>query len=149
MSPLALLKRSWPWARLALLCALIAFAAAVAPSKIGRMEFEREALAAADRIGARLNGEPSALIDAFAKPALAPHISRIFDELGYGNRVFRYELYDNAGNLTFTSGRAGLQLDHDLADARTPPQPPSPTYRCITAPVRRSPILRFLRFRFG
>ena len=54
MSPLALLKRSWPWARLALLCSLIAFAAAVAPSKIGRMEFEREALAAADRIGARL-----------------------------------------------------------------------------------------------
>ena len=64
-----------------------------------------------------MNGEPSALIDSFAKPALAPYISRIFDELGYGNRVFRYELYDNAGNLTFTSGRAGLQLDHDLADA--------------------------------
>jgi diguanylate cyclase (GGDEF)-like protein len=117
MSPLALLKRNWPWAGLALLCALIAFAAAVAPSKIGRMELEREALAATDRIGARLNSEPSALIDAFAKPALAPHISHIFDELGYGHRVLRYELYDDAGNLTFTSGRAGLQLDHDLADA--------------------------------
>ena len=37
--------------------------------------------------------------------------------LGNGHRVLRYELYDDAGNLTFTSGRAGLQLDRDLADA--------------------------------
>jgi len=50
-----------------------------------------------------LNGEPGALIDAFARPALAPHLSRIFDKLGYAHRVLRYELNDHAGNISLAS----------------------------------------------
>jgi hypothetical protein len=113
MSALASLKRNWPFAALVLLCALAVFAAFVAPTEIGKMELERDASTAAARIGAELNGEPGALIDAFARPTLAAHVGRIFDKLGYDHRVLRYELYDGAGNLTFTNTKAGLKLDRD------------------------------------
>jgi hypothetical protein len=86
-----------------LLCALTVFAAFVAPSEIGKMELELEASTAATRIDAELNGEPGALIDAFARPALAPHLSRIFDKLGYAHRVLGYELNDHAGNISLAS----------------------------------------------
>ena len=118
MIGLVLLKRKWLWAGVVLLCVPISVAAFVAPSKISEMELKREASAASDRIGAKLRGEPSTLIDAFTRPVLAPHVSRIFDDLGYGHRVLRYELYDEAGNLTFTSGKAGLQLEQDLGESR-------------------------------
>jgi diguanylate cyclase (GGDEF)-like protein len=111
MSALASLKKNWPWAVLVLLCALIVYAAFVAPSEIGKMELEREATTAAARIGSELNGEPGTLVDAFARPSLAPHLNRIFDKLGYGHSVLRYELYDHAGNLSFASGKAGLAFD--------------------------------------
>jgi hypothetical protein len=58
--------------------------------------------------------EPSTLIDAFRRPALALHVSRIFEDLDYGHRVLRYELYDKTGKLTFTSGRAGLELEKPI-----------------------------------
>jgi diguanylate cyclase (GGDEF)-like protein len=114
MSVLAPLKRNWPWAGLALFCALIAVAAVMVPS---RMELEREANTAASRIGAELKGEPGALIDAFTRPALAPRISRIFEDLGYSHRILRYELYDVNGHLVFTSGKAGLALVQGAAGA--------------------------------
>jgi len=113
MSASALLKRNWLWLGLVLLCAFIAYAAFVAPSKIASMELEREATVAATRIGTELKAEPGTLIDAFARPSLAPHVSRIFDKFGYGHRVLRYELYDNTGTLTFTSGKADLKLDQE------------------------------------
>jgi diguanylate cyclase (GGDEF)-like protein len=113
MSALALLKRNWLWAVFVLVCAAISYAAFVAPSEIGKMELRYEADTAATRISAELKGEPGTLIDAFARPALASHVSRVFDKLGYGPRVLRYELYDNAGKLTFTSGKVGLSLDTD------------------------------------
>jgi hypothetical protein len=91
MSALASLKRNWLLAALVLLCALTVFAAFVAPSEIGKMELELEASTAATRIGAELNGEPGALADAFARPPLAPHLSGIFEKLGYDHRVLRYE----------------------------------------------------------
>jgi hypothetical protein len=75
-----------------LLCALISYAVFVAPSRIGRMELEREAMVAATRIGAQLQAEPGTLIDAFARPALAPYVNRIFEDLGYAHRVLRYEV---------------------------------------------------------
>jgi hypothetical protein len=50
MSALASLKRNWLWAALVLLCALIVYAAFVAPSEVGKMELEREASTAATRI---------------------------------------------------------------------------------------------------
>ena len=71
MSALASLKRNWLLAALVLLCALTVFAAFVAPSEIGKMELEREATTAAPRIGAELNGESGAMIDAFT-----PRLSR-------------------------------------------------------------------------
>ena len=111
MSALASLKRNWLLAALVLLCALTVFAAFVAPSEIGKMELELEASTAATRIGAELNGEPGTLADAFARPALAPHLSGIFEKLGYDHRVLRYELYDHAGNLSFASVKAGLTFD--------------------------------------
>jgi hypothetical protein len=111
MSALASLKRNWLLAALVLLCALTVFAAFVAPSEIGKMELELEASTAATRIGAELNGEPGTLADAFARPAPAPHLSGIFEKLGYDHRVLRYELYDHAGNLSFASVKAGLTFD--------------------------------------
>jgi diguanylate cyclase (GGDEF)-like protein len=111
MSALASLKRNWLLAALVLLCALTVFAAFVAPSEIGKMELELEASTAATRVGAELNGEPGAVADAFARPALAPHLSGIFEKLGYDHRVLRYELYDHAGNLSFASVKAGLTFD--------------------------------------
>src|SRR4029079_5017989 len=111
MSALASLKRNWLLASLVLLCALTVFAAFVAPSEIGKMELELEASTAATRIGAELNGEPGPLADAFARPALAPHLSGIFEKLGYDHRVLRYELYEHAGNLSFASVKAGLTFD--------------------------------------
>ncbi len=117
MSALALLKKNWLWAVLVLICAVVAYAAIVAPSEIGKMELQYEADTAATRISAELKGEPGTLIDAFTRPALAPHASRVFDQLGYGPRVLRYDLYDNAGNLTFTGGKAGLDLGADVEGA--------------------------------
>jgi hypothetical protein len=107
----ALIKKYWLFAGSVLLCAVIAYAAFVAPSRIGQLELEREARLASEHIGAGLKSEPSTLIDAFRRPALAPQISRIFQDLGYGHRVLRYELYDKTGKLTFTSGKAGLELE--------------------------------------
>ena len=117
MSALASLKRNWLLAALVLLCALTVFAAFVAPSEIGKMELELEASTAATRIGAELNGEPGTLADAFARPALAPHLSGIFEKLGYDHRVLRYELYDHAGNLSFASVKAGLTFDPSVDGA--------------------------------
>jgi hypothetical protein len=111
MTASALAKKYWLWAGLVLLCAAIAYAAFVAPSRIGQLELKREARIASTRIDAGLKSELSTLIDAFRRPALAPHVSRIFEDLGYGHRVLRYELYDKTGKPTFTSGRAGLELD--------------------------------------
>jgi hypothetical protein len=88
----------------------------VAPARIGRIELEREAKIAATRIGAQLQGEPGTLIDAFARPALAPHLNRIFEDLGYAHRVLRYEFYDAASNLTFTSGSTALRLAPEVED---------------------------------
>ena len=97
-----------------LLCVLTVFAAFVAQSEIGKLELELEASTAATRIGDELNGESGTLIDAFARPALAPHLSRLFDKLGYEHRVLRYELYDHAGNLSFASGHAELTFDPNV-----------------------------------
>lgn len=127
MSALALLKRVWLWGGLVLLCALVSFAAFVAPKKIGEMELERDARTVSARIGAKLQVEPGTLIDAFARPALAPRVSRIFSDLGYGHRVVRYGFYDNTGNLTFTSGKAGLQLEQEVEGARQIPPVTVPT----------------------
>jgi diguanylate cyclase (GGDEF)-like protein len=55
------------------------------------------------------------LIGAFARPELAAHVSSIFHDLGYDHRVLRYQLYDDAGNLTFTSSKPRLQLDHEAS----------------------------------
>jgi len=109
-------KKHWHWAGLALLSAMIAVTALIAPGRVSLLELEREALVAEDRIRGHLLEEPNILIDALTRPGLAPHLSEIFQQSGYGHRVLRYELYDAKGRLTFTSGRAGVALDGGPVD---------------------------------
>ena len=52
---------------------------------------------------------------ALASPSFTTQFADILDKWGYSNRVLRYELYDKEGELTFTSGLAGLKLDDELA----------------------------------
>jgi len=117
MSALASLKRNWVWAGLLLLCVLIAAAAFIAPSRIGRMELRNDATVAAARISDAVKMQPQTLPGAFARPELVAHFSSIFSDLGYDHRVLRYELYDHAGNLSFTSVKAGLTFDPSVAGA--------------------------------
>ena len=99
-----------------LLCVLIAATAFIAPSKIGRIELRRDATVAATRIGAEVKMQPQTLIGAFARPELAARVNSIFHDLGYDHRVLRYEIYDDAGSLTFASTKDGMQLDHESSD---------------------------------
>ena len=112
----ATITRYWYWAALALVSALIAVAALVAPGRISVMELEREALTAATRIRAQALEEPEYLYNAFSKPAHAPRLNELFDRAGYNQRVLRYELYDAQGNLTFTSGQSGLRVAEDAIE---------------------------------
>ena len=113
--------KQWHWAGLALLSALIAAIAFVAPDKISHIELEREASVAATRLTAQILKEPDALLDALSGPALTPQFAALLDKSGYGHRVLRYEFYDKDGRLAFTSGLAGLSLSDEIA------QPPVAT----------------------
>jgi diguanylate cyclase (GGDEF)-like protein len=115
MSALASVKKHFYWVGLTVLGALIAAAAFVAPSKISQIELEREAQVAASRIKAQMLREPDALVYALTSPSHTPQFTEILGKSGYGTRVLRYELYDQAGVLTFTSGMAGMTLDQGLA----------------------------------
>jgi diguanylate cyclase (GGDEF)-like protein len=115
MSALASVKKHFYWVGLTVLGALIAAAAFVAPSKISQIELEREAQVAASRIKAQMLREPDALVYALTSPSHTPQFTEILGKSGYGPRVLRYELYDQAGVLTFTSGMAGMTLDQGLA----------------------------------
>jgi EAL domain-containing protein (putative c-di-GMP-specific phosphodiesterase class I) len=97
------------------LSALIATAAFLAPTKISQFELEREALIAATRFKAQMLKEPDALFYALTSPSQTPQFADILNKSGYGPRVLRHELYDQAGVLTFTSGLAGMTLDNQLA----------------------------------
>ena len=140
MSALASLKKYWYWAVLvALRGALIAATAFVAPSRISRLELEREALVAADRLKAQMLKEPDALFYALTSPSLTPQFAEILDKSGYGHRVLRYELYDEQGRLAFTSGLAGLQLDDDLATLLASPSDEPPKVALYQVSGRSSP----------
>jgi diguanylate cyclase (GGDEF)-like protein len=121
MFALERLKQHAHWAGLVVLSVLIAAAAFFTPSRISVMELEREALVAAERMRAQLMQEPATLLDALTKPGYAPQLSSVFEHAGYGPRVLRYELYDEAGHLTFTSGKAGVQLDGASAGVASTP----------------------------
>src|SRR5712691_11713989 len=105
MSALEVLKRHAHCAGLLLLSAVIGAVAFFMPSRISMMELERESFVAAERLNNQLMQEPGTLLDALSQPALAPQLSSIFEHSGYGARVLRYELYDEAGRLVFTSGK--------------------------------------------
>jgi diguanylate cyclase (GGDEF)-like protein len=112
---------------LAALSALIVTAAFVAPGRISHLELDREALVAANRIKAQMLKEPDALYEALTSPAQPPTFGDIIGKSGYGPRLLRYELYDQSGTLTFTSGLSGMTLDHNLetllaSPAETAPQ---------------------------
>jgi diguanylate cyclase (GGDEF)-like protein len=80
------------------------------------MELRGDATVVAARISDAIKMQPQTLIGAFARSELAAHVSSIFHDLGYDHRVLRYQLYDDAGNLTFTSSKPGLQLDHEASE---------------------------------
>ncbi|MGH6803632.1 MAG: putative bifunctional diguanylate cyclase/phosphodiesterase [Methyloceanibacter sp.] len=126
MSTLTSLKKYWYWVALVVLSALIASAAFVAPSKISRIELEREALVAAGRLKAQMLKEPDALFYSLASPSLTPQFADILDKSGYSHRVLRYELYDRDGQLAFTSGLAGLKLDDEIATLFASPADEAP-----------------------
>ena len=126
MSALASHKKYWYWVVLVALSALIAAAAFVAPGKISQIELKREALVAADRLKAQMLKEPDALFYALASPSATPQFADILNKSGYGPRVLRYELYGRDGQLAFTSGLAGLQLDDDLATLLASPADEAP-----------------------
>jgi hypothetical protein len=108
---LASVKKHSYWVGLAVLSALIAAAVLLAPAKISRIELEREALVAANRLKAQMLNEPDMLFYALTSPSEAPQFGDILNKSGYGQRVLRYELYDQSGALTFTSGLSGLRLE--------------------------------------
>jgi GGDEF domain-containing protein len=103
---------------LALLCVLIAITAVLAPGKISSLELRREAMMAAERIRAQMLKEPDAVFEALTRPGHAPQLANIFDQAGYAHRVLRFELYDEAGQLRFTSGLSGMNLS-DFPQAAT------------------------------
>jgi diguanylate cyclase (GGDEF)-like protein len=126
MAALASVKKHSYWVGLAVLSALIAAAAFIAPSKISRIELEHEALVAANRLKAQMLKEPDALFYALTSPSLTPQFGELLDKSGYGPRVLRYELYDRAGVLVFTSGLSGLNLDGELSTLLASPANETP-----------------------
>jgi diguanylate cyclase (GGDEF)-like protein len=126
MWALASHKKYWYWVVLVVLSALIAAAAFVAPGRVSQIELKREALIAADRVKAQMLKEPDALFYALASPSATPQFANILEKTGYGHRVLRYELYGRDGQLEFTSGLAGLQLDNDLATSLASPADEAP-----------------------
>ena len=127
MTGLASLKKHWYWAGLVVLSALIATAALVAPGKISRYELEREAFTAAQRLRVQMLNEPDTLFYALSSPSFATQFADILDKWGYSHRVLRYELYDQNGNLDFTSGLAGLKLDDEFATLLAKPSSEAPS----------------------
>jgi diguanylate cyclase (GGDEF)-like protein len=115
------LNKYWHWLALALLSAVIAATALIAPSRVSQLELQREVLVAEDRIRRQLLEEPDIVLDALTLPGHAPRLGEIFRQAGYGHRVLRYELYNARGKLTFTSGRSGLPLDDGLVDVASNP----------------------------
>ncbi|HEY8277496.1 MAG TPA: bifunctional diguanylate cyclase/phosphodiesterase [Methyloceanibacter sp.] len=87
-------------------------------------ELQHEAEIAKSRLQAQLAQEPGILLDMLNRPAVAPEISQVFEKSGYGHRLLRYELYDARGNLTFTSGKSGLDLGERIAETMGPKIPP-------------------------
>ena len=103
MSALTSLKRNWIWAGLLLLCMLIAAAAFIAPSRIGRMELRNDAKVTAAQISDAVENATADADRRLRAAGIGGHFSSIFSDLGYDHRVLRYEIYDDAGNLAFTT----------------------------------------------
>jgi diguanylate cyclase (GGDEF)-like protein len=139
MSGLVSLKKHWLWAGLVVLSALIAAAALVAPGKISRYELDREAQTAASRLKVQMLNEPDTLFYALASPSFTTQFADILNKWGYGPRVLRYELYDKEGNLTFTSGLAGLKLEDELATVLAAPAMEAPKVALYQSQDGRKP----------
>jgi len=137
------LKKQWHWVGLALLCALIAVTAFLAPGKISNLEMRREAVTAAERIRAQMLKEPDAVFDALTQPGLSPQFANILDHAGYAHRVLRFELYDEAERLRFTSGLSGLNLSGVPASATAPPTPETPEVALYSAAAEGGSLTNF------
>jgi diguanylate cyclase (GGDEF)-like protein len=136
-------KERWHWTGLALLCALIAVTAILAPGKISSLELRREAVMAADRIREQMMKEPDAVFDALMRPGLAPQLANVLDHAGYAHRVLRFELYDEAGRLRFTSGLSGLNLSDVPPSATASPTVETPEVALHESAGRSTPPTHF------
>jgi diguanylate cyclase (GGDEF)-like protein len=137
------LKKQWHWVGLALLCALIAVTAFLALGKISNLELRREAVTAAERIRAQMLKEPDAVFGALMQPGLSPQFANILDHAGYAHRVLRFELYDEAERLRFTSGLSGLNLSGVPASATAPPTPETPEVALYVAAAEGGSLTNF------
>ena len=101
------------------------------------LELRREAVTAADRIREQMVKEPDAVFDALTRPGMAPQLTaNILDHAGYAHRVLRFELYDEAERLRFTSGLSGLNLTDVPATATAGPTPETPEVALYEASVK-------------
>ncbi len=137
------LKKQRHWVGLALLCALIAVTAFLAPGKISNSELRREAVTAAEQIRAQMLKEPDAVFDALMQPGLSPQFANILDHAGYAHRVLRFELFDEAERLRFTSGLSGLNLSGVPASATAPPTPETPEVALYEAAAEGGSLTKF------
>ncbi len=135
----AYLTKYWHWAGLALLSAVIAATALIAPGKVSQLELEREALVAENRINTQLLEQPNIALDALTRPGLAPQLGEVFQQSGYARRVLRYELYDARGRLIFTSGQANFQLGDELVDVKSNPVQPGAVVGLYTGASKDGP----------
>ncbi|ODA66014.1 putative diguanylate cyclase YegE [Methyloligella halotolerans] len=121
MLSMATLNKNGHWFAFAFLGLLICAIAFFAPARVSKMQLEREAQTAASRISEQITDEPGYLFDSLAKRSLAPRVGELLEQMGYGPRVLRYEIYDKDGQLVFTSGNSAFDLTPDLeaSDAET------------------------------
>jgi diguanylate cyclase (GGDEF)-like protein len=143
MTSFGVSKGRWYWTGLALLCALIAVAAVLAPGKISSLELRREAMMAAERIRAQMLKEPDDVFEALTRPGFAPQLANVFDHAGYSHRLLRFELYDQSGQLRFTSGLSGVNLSDVPEGATAGPTAGTPEVALYEAAGRSGPTTHF------
>ncbi|XSG81668.1 MAG: putative bifunctional diguanylate cyclase/phosphodiesterase [Methyloligella sp. ZOD6] len=112
---MATLNKNGHWFAFAFLGLLICAIAFFAPARISDMQLEREAHSAATRIASQIKDQPGYLFDSLAKRSLAPRMGELLEQMGYGHRILRYEIYDRNGKLAFTSGQSNLDLSSGVS----------------------------------
>lgn len=136
MISMATLNKNGHWFAFAFLALLICAIAFFAPARVSSMQLVREARTAASSIASEIENEPGYLFDSLAKRSLAPRMGELLEQMGYGHRILRYEIYDKNGRLAFTSGDSGLDLESEV-------EPSGPSKKAGTGAP--SPVVQLYR----